>query len=116
MPKRSNNVDDPQEEAVSKNSLPDGVETQPPVQADEVNKENEQAKGKLDEFGFTSVGEFQNKVQSDSQFATAVARKFLGLDADKSLVNLTTTGAPQERNVTGTLDHSEYPPKIKEVS
>ena len=102
-----------QKEAQKNNELPEGVGLNQPEPIDEYSKQNEQVKDKLSQFGETDLEHFMSKVTSDAIYGKQVLRKMLGLDADKPFINLETYSSPQEKNQTGMLDHSTYPPKVK---
>ena len=104
-----------QKEAIKNSELPAGVllNDGPPI--DEYAKENGQVKDKLAEFGETDLEQFTTKVGSNVVYARQVVRKLLGLDADKPFLLGNKLPSRQENNITGALDHSEYPPKLKEA-
>ena len=108
-----------QKEAEKNNELPQGELTQS-VPIDEYAKETEQVHDKLEEFGETDLNHFISKVTSNV-YGRQVVRKLLGLDADKPFLDPETHSSPQGGNgsthsggnITGQLDHSTYPPKVK---
>jgi hypothetical protein len=102
-----------QEAAEEANVLPSSVETPPMVDTEEYASENEQAKDVLSKYGETDVEQFIAKVTSNSVFARRVLKDMLGIKQEGPVSFATTSGARQEHNITGVLDHSEFPPKIK---
>ena len=100
-----------QKDAQKNNELPEGALTESvPVQ--EHADENARVHDKLAEFGETDLEHLISKVTSNV-YGRQVVRKLLGLDADKPFINPETQTSPQEKNQTGQLDHSTYPPKVK---
>ena len=100
------------DEIKNENDVPEEVEVNGPVSTEEATDENEQVKGKLAEFGQDNLEAFLVKMTSDAIFARKVTRSLLGLKNDQPIIFSTTSGARQEHNITGTLSHTEFPPKV----
>jgi hypothetical protein len=108
----SEELQESQKEAIQNNEIPDGVKVNEPVPVDDYTKENEQVKDKLAEFGAIDLQSFLQKVFSDSVYGKQVVRRLLGLDSEQPFVDVTQKSSPQEANVTGTLNHATFPPKL----
>jgi hypothetical protein len=109
--------DQPQVEAEQNNAIPEQVQV---AATDEealkkYSDDNEKAKDKLSQYGFTDVEQFVAKVASDSVFARAVVKDYLGVSDGAPVILAKVGSSPQEKNITGVLDHSEYPAKLKEA-
>jgi hypothetical protein len=100
-------------QAEKNNELPEGLKLNEPTPTEEYAADNEKAKDTLGKYGETDIEKFISRMQSDSTFSRAVLKNMLGVDHDAPLILGKVSNARQEKNITGSLDHSEYPAKLK---